>query len=113
MAIETEPDIVYLAFSTTHLTVELEDGRNVCVPLKCYPRLLNASTAERRNWKPLGRGYGIEWPDLDEHIGVDGLMADRASGESVRSLKAWLASRERQKKKKTTVKKRQQNHDSR
>jgi hypothetical protein len=41
----------------------------------------------------LGDGYAIEWPDLDEHIGVEGLLAGRTSGESRQSLERWLASR--------------------
>ena len=38
------------------------------------PRLLNASAKERQNWQLLGDGYAIEWPDLDEHIGIEGLL---------------------------------------
>ncbi|MBM4048306.1 MAG: DUF2442 domain-containing protein, partial [Planctomycetes bacterium] len=38
-------------------------------------------------------GYAIEWPDLDEHIGIEGLLAGRHSGESQKSLSRWLASR--------------------
>jgi hypothetical protein len=41
----------------------------------------------------LGEGYAIEWPDLDEHIGIEGLLAGRRSGESQKSLERWLASR--------------------
>jgi hypothetical protein len=35
----------------------------------------------------------MEWPDLDEHIGVAGLLAGHRSEESEASLKRWLASR--------------------
>jgi hypothetical protein len=41
----------------------------------------------------LGDGYVVEWPDLDEHIGVEGLLAGRRSGESTASFQRWLASR--------------------
>jgi len=41
----------------------------------------------------LGDGYAIEWLDLDEHIGVEGLLAGRRSGESPQSLAQWLAAR--------------------
>jgi hypothetical protein len=75
------------------LTVELVDGRSVIVPLAWYPRLAHGSGAERRNWRLLGGGYAIEWPELDEHIGVEGLLAGRRSGESTKSLRRWLASR--------------------
>ena len=35
----------------------------------------------------------IEWPALDEHIGVEGLLAGRRSGESQKSFERWLAER--------------------
>jgi hypothetical protein len=63
------------------------------VPLQWYPRLLHASSDERQNWQLLGEGYAIEWLDLDEHIGIEGLLAGRSSGESQQSLERWLATR--------------------
>src|SRR5215210_2315529 len=77
------------------LAVELDDGRTLSVPLAWYPRLLNGSAAERGHWRLIGRGEGIHWPDLDEDISVEGLLAGRRSGESQRSLKRWLELRGR------------------
>jgi hypothetical protein len=71
----------------------LADGRSFTVPLDWYPRLLHGTESERQNWQILGDGYAIEWPDLDEHIGVEGLLAGRRSGESDGSFQRWLASR--------------------
>jgi hypothetical protein len=68
--------------------VDLADGRSLSVPLAWYPRLLHASPEERHNWQLLGDGYAIEWVDLDEHIGVEGLLAGRRSSESQRSLES-------------------------
>ncbi|HCV31685.1 MAG TPA: DUF2442 domain-containing protein [Microcoleaceae bacterium UBA9251] len=68
--------------------VDLADGRSLIVPLAWYPRLLHASPEERHNWQLLGDGYAIEWVDLDEHIGVEGLLAGRRSSESQRSLES-------------------------
>ncbi|MEN6451718.1 MAG: DUF2442 domain-containing protein [Thermoguttaceae bacterium] len=93
LVLEIEPLATTVAVTDDDLTVELSDGRRVSVPLAWYPRLLNASDAERRNWRLLGDGYAIEWPDLDEHVGTEGLLAGRHSGESQRSLERWLASR--------------------
>jgi hypothetical protein len=98
LVLEKEPIAVDLAISTNSVTVELNDGRKVSVPLNWYPRLVNATNSERRNWKLLGGGYAIEWPDLDEHIGIEGLLAGRASGESAKSFKRWLDSRAKVKK---------------
>lgn len=56
------------------LSVELMDGRTIGVPLVWYPRLLNASEKERRNWRVAGGGYGIHWPDVDEDLSTEGLL---------------------------------------
>jgi len=75
------------------LVVDLTDGRTVTVPLGWYPRLAYGSASERRKWRLIGAGEGIHWPDLDEDISVEGLLAGRPSGESQKSLERWLQSR--------------------
>ena len=75
------------------LTIDLDDGRTVSVPVAWYPRLLHGTLEERNNWRLIGGGEGIHWPDLDEDISVEGLLAGRASGESQTSLKRWLEER--------------------
>ena len=75
------------------LTAELADGRSISVPLAWYPRLAHATPHERRSWRLIGGGEGVHWPDLDEDISVEGLLAGRPSGESQRSLKRWLEAR--------------------
>ena len=56
------------------LNVTLMDGRMISVPLVWYPRLLNASGAQRGNWRIGGGGYGIHWPDVDEDLSTEGLL---------------------------------------
>jgi hypothetical protein len=92
LVLEVDPVVVDVTISDDELIVDLGDGRRLIVPLAWYPRLVHASPAERQNWRLLGGGYAIEWPDLDEHIGVEGLLAGRRSGESQRSFARWLAS---------------------
>lgn len=75
------------------LVVDLRDGRSVSVPLTWYPRLLHGSSRERRNCHLIAGGTGIHWPDLDEDLSVDGLLAGRPSTESRASLRKWLAGR--------------------
>ena len=75
------------------LTVQLEDGRTLAVPLVWYPRLLHGTKRERARWRFIGRGVGIHWPSLDEDISIDGLLAGRRSGESQHSLKRWFETR--------------------
>ncbi len=93
LTLETEPLAQSLELTADSLIVGLGDGRRLSVPLAWYPRLLHATTAERAKWQLLGDGYAIEWPDLDEHIGIEGLLAGRRSGESSASIQKWLSSR--------------------
>jgi len=79
--------------SADTLNVDLSDGRSIAVPVEWYPRLANGTTAERSNWRLIGRGEGIHWPDLDEDISVENLLSGAHSGESQRSFKQWLESR--------------------
>ncbi len=79
--------------SDDSLVVDLVDGRTLSVPLVWFPRLVHATAAERGNWRLIGRGEGIHWPDVDEDISVEALIAGRPSGEAQASLKRWLASR--------------------
>lgn len=75
------------------LTIELVDGRSISVPLAWYPRLLHATQSELRNWRVIGKGEGFHWPDLDEDISVENLLAGRPSGESQASFEKWLRAR--------------------
>jgi hypothetical protein len=93
LVLNAEPTIVDLKIDEEKLFIDLEDGRSLIIPLTWYPRLLHGTLAERQNWQLLGDGYAIEWPDLDEHIGIEGLLAGRRSSESQKSLERWLASR--------------------
>ena len=95
LILEQEPLASSLELTSDALIVVLSDGRTLSVPLEWYPRWFHATEDERRNWQLLGDGYAIEWPDLDEHIGIEGLLAGRRSGESLTSLQGWLASRGR------------------
>jgi hypothetical protein len=55
--------------------------------------LLHGTPEERRNWRLIGDGVGIHWPDLDEDISIEGLLLAKRSGESQRSLQRWLEGR--------------------
>ncbi len=61
-------------FSDDSLSVDLVDGRTITVPLVWYPRLLQATPAQRANWQIIGAGYGIHWPDVDEDLSAEGLL---------------------------------------
>ena len=84
------PEAMTIAVTEDTFTAELSDGRTISVPLAWYPRLVHATPEERSNWELIGGGQGIHWPDLDEDISVEGLLAGRKSGESHRSFQQWL-----------------------
>jgi len=75
------------------LTVELNDGRSISVPLPWYPRLLHGTPEEKNSWRLIGNREGIHWPDLDEDISVENLLLGKPSGESQDSFKKWLKKR--------------------
>ena len=89
--------IVPAAISATvqddSLIVDLDDGRSIRAPITWYPRLLHATLPERQKLRLIARGQGIHWPDLDEDISVEGILAGRPSAESQGSFGRWLASR--------------------
>jgi hypothetical protein len=84
-----------VAISEDALTVRLADGRTIAVPLAWFPRLLHGTLPERANFRLIGNGSGIHWPDLDEDISVESLLAGRRSGETQESLRRWLSGRNR------------------
>ncbi len=84
------PRATDVSVSEDSLTVDLADGRSISVPLLWYPRLTHADARERDHWELIGEGEGIHWPDLDEDLSIEGLLAGRPSGESQRSFQRWL-----------------------
>lgn len=53
-----------------HITFRLEDGRAVSAPTSWSERLSRANAVERRGWRIVGSGTLVEWPAIDEHVGV-------------------------------------------
>lgn len=82
-----------VAVTADTLVVDLVDGRTISVPVAWYPRLAHGTAAERGHWRFIGEGEGIHWPDLDEDISIEGLLAGRRSGETQASLARWLERR--------------------
>ena len=82
-----------VAVTADELIAELEDGRRISLPLAWYPRLLHATPEERTNWRLIGNGRGIHWPDLDEDLSAENLIFGQPSRESQSSLARRLHSR--------------------
>lgn len=89
------PKAVDVEITDDTLTVDLEDGRTISVPIGWFPRLAYGSSKERANFHISGAGRGIHWPELDEDIGIEGLLLGKKSNESAKSFKKWLSHRKK------------------
>ena len=87
------PKAVDVQVTDDTLTVDLEDGRTISVPIGWFPRLAYGLPEERANFQISGAGRGIHWPELDEDIGIEGLLLGKKSNESATSFKRWLSQR--------------------
>ena len=99
LANKVSSDVMDVQVLDAELVLRLSDGRTVSAPLAWFPRLLHGTPEQRNNWRLIGKGSGIHWPDLDEDISISNLLLGQRSGESQRSLQKWLAGRTAKKKK--------------
>jgi hypothetical protein len=93
-AVVTLARVLNVSVTDDTLSVDLEDGRTVSIPIGWYPRLANGTAAERANFQISGAGYGVHWPDLDEDIGIEGMLLGKRSTESASSFERWLKHRQ-------------------
>ena len=92
-AVVTLARVLNVEVTDDTLSIDLEDGRSVSVPIGWYPCLANGTPAERANLQISGAGYGVHWPDLDEDIGVEGLVLGKNSSGSPSSFERSLQRR--------------------
>lgn len=88
-----DPIATSVKVNQNELVLTLEDGRTLTIPLSWYPRLFHGTKKERSNFNLIGNGRGIHWPELDEDISIEGLIAGRPSSEKKDSLEKWLKTR--------------------
>jgi len=73
-AIKLDATAVDVSVTEDRIVIVLADGRELAAPLAWFPRLADATPDQRSNWRLIGRGHGIHWPDVDEDISVAGLL---------------------------------------
>ena len=73
-AIRLDATAVDVTVMDDRILVVLADGRELAAPLAWFPRLADATAEQRRNWRLIGRGQGIHWPDVDEDISIASLL---------------------------------------
>ena len=61
-------------FDANVLHIRLLDGREISVPLEWFPRLRDASDAQKKKWRLIGKGIGVHWEDIDEDISIASLL---------------------------------------
>lgn len=91
--VQDSPKAVAVTVTDDTLSVDLVDGRTIAVPIGWFPRLVYGTREERANVQIAGAGRGLHWPDLDEDIGVEGLLLGKKATESAHSFAQWLARR--------------------
>jgi hypothetical protein len=75
LAVRVEPLAVAVRIDADSLHVTLADGREVSAPLEWFPRLRDATVAQRSRWELIGDGIGIHWPEVDEDVETESLLA--------------------------------------
>jgi hypothetical protein len=73
-AVSVESRIDHVDVTDETITAHLVDGRVISVPLVWSWRLSEATAAQRANWKLIGDGHGVHWPDIDEDISAEGML---------------------------------------
>ena len=63
-----------VSFDANTMWVDFVDGRKLGVPLAYFPRLLNATPAQREHCQISGGGSGLHWDEIDEDISVENLL---------------------------------------
>jgi hypothetical protein len=72
--VAAEPRIDHVRVTKNEIIAYLADGRVISVPLAWSWRLSDATPAQRANYRLIGDGHGIHWPDVDEDISVEGML---------------------------------------
>src|SRR5437016_8994367 len=70
----SDPRIQRIRVTKDQIIADLADGRVISVPLAWSWRLSEATPAQRANFRLIGTGQGVHWPDVDEDISVEGLL---------------------------------------
>ncbi len=78
------PRATAVRFDDAMMWVDLEDGRNLGVPLAWFPRLLHGAPELRERVSI--SAMGLHWDELDEDISIAGLIAGR--GDMTQGRKA-------------------------
>ena len=71
---KSDPRVQEVRVTENEIIAYLVDGRVVSVPLAWSWRLSEATPAQRANFRLIGTGQGIHWPEIDEDISIEGML---------------------------------------
>ena len=71
----SEPRIQLVRVTDDSITADFVDGRTISIPLVWSWRLSEATPEERANYEIIGDGIGVRWPDIDEDLSAQGMLA--------------------------------------
>lgn len=74
LAVKLDDRAIDVTFTRTSLHFVLADGREILAPLEWFPKSRDATEEDRNNWRFIGNGIGVHWPNIDEDIAVSTLM---------------------------------------
>ncbi len=74
MPIKIDPHAIDVAIDESAVHFILADGREISAPLEWFPRLRDATPKQRLNWRLIGKGIGVHWPEIDEDVAVATVM---------------------------------------
>jgi hypothetical protein len=68
------PLAAQVTIDATYIHVRLKDGRIISVPIQWFPRLRNATEAQRQAVEIWSQGSSLHWSALDEDLSVAGFL---------------------------------------
>ena len=74
LAISDELRLAGLDFAAGKIIARFVNGSAIAVNLNRYPRLQQATPAQRNKWRLIGKGSGVHWESLDEDLSVENLL---------------------------------------
>ena len=73
-AADTDAVIRSVEVTDDEIVARLSDGRTIAVPLAWSWRLSEATPEQRQNFRLIGAGQGVHWPEVDEDISLQGML---------------------------------------
>ena len=84
-----DPRIQDVRVTADEIVAHLADGRVISVPLAWSWRLSEATPAQRANWRLIGSGQEVHWPDVDEDLSVEGMLKGVPAHRPAQAAAAW------------------------